>query len=871
MRTKKKKQLLHKATTFVTLFALVFTFSGFTGGGSVVASLKNIEENDTGISGLLDVELIEKRGEFEKHFINEDGSITAYSYANPIHYQDVDGNWIDIDNTLIRNDDGFRNTNNPNEIRLSAVAKDNNLVSIKQGEYEISWGIQGVRNVQGYETDKPEKTDRKDLIALVSKVAYNNVFENTTLAYTLYSYSISEDIIFDSVPSFDQVTYNIKTQNLVAVQEGNEVIFFSTIEDRKEIFRFKAPFMYDSAFALTYNITVALRVTDGGYRLTYVPDRQWLESEERVYPVTLDPTVRSWQHYNNVEDTHINTWYPNTNYVYSAWLYVGQISGWSETWIKITTMPTIPSGSTITDSRLELVHCIGTTTWGPLKIWELTSYWNSFTLTYNNQWNCSWNYLFGGIYPYWTGSAYAYSINVTNTVKKWYSGTMANWGFALAYEHTINDYNALYSSDHGSITSSYFPAISVTYNESTPPPPPPPPPYAFSVGTSYGALQGSTTVDATTAASYYALSGYDSYYSTIPTYTVLSGNFSTGKKRIQSEVLFFSGHGNFNNMSFNYDGNTNPDYKTGVFWWWDYFSPEGYSYVGINGNMANARLVTFAGCLTAEGSDNITKRAVDQGAKVAVGWTTTTWAPSHTPWLERYNDMLSQGKSVNYAIAYANLFTYLPGTGVKNAKVYGNGNLGITSSYYRAGNTFDEEDSLKEVFFSQNIPLSTQDTLEIEEVTSVMRASIGDFCLEDYAVSFHKVCDGTYWVEYRRIIGGFETNSGYCVAIIDNQIERIIDNRIAESVSMVEELENFSASLFSTDSRSNSTAASRLEAEALSKAADQTRMSDLKEIVNQRIHYYYDIETNERYILVYTDYNFDGTGALGVDLYMMKI
>jgi len=463
MRTRKKNQLLHKVTTFVTLFALVFTFSGFAGGGSLIASPIINEENDADVELLLKGELIENRGEFEKHFVNEDGTVTAYSYANPIHYQDKNGNWIDIDNTLIRNADGFTNTDNPNEIRLSAVAKDNNLVRIKQGEYELSWGIQGARNVQGYETDKPEKTDKKDLVTLVSKVAYDNVFENTSLAYTLYSYSISEDLIFYSVPSFDQVTYNIGTQNLSAAQEGNEIIFFSTIEEGKEIFRFKAPFMYDSAFALTYNITVALQVTDGGHRLTYMLDRQWLESEERVYPVTLDPTERSWQHYNNVEDTHFNTWYPNSNYVYSPWLFVGQINGWSETWLKITTMPPIPAGSTIIDSRLEMVHCIGTTTWGPLNIWELTSYWNSFTLTYNNQWSCSWNYLYGGIGSYWTGSAFAYSIDVTNTVKKWYNGTMANWGFALAYQYSVNDYNALYSSDHGSIYSSYLPAISVTY------------------------------------------------------------------------------------------------------------------------------------------------------------------------------------------------------------------------------------------------------------------------------------------------------------------------------------------------------------------------------------------------------------------------
>ena len=78
---------------------------------------------------------------------------------------------------------------------------------------------------------------------------------------------------------------------------------------------------------------------------------------------------------------------------------------------------------------------------------------------------------------------------------------------------------------------------------------------AFSVGTDYGLLEVDTSGDATTACDLYAIAGYSSYYSTQPTVSVMRGSFSNGIKRIQSDILFFSGHGSYTHMAFNYNGN----------------------------------------------------------------------------------------------------------------------------------------------------------------------------------------------------------------------------------------------------------------------------------------------------------------------------
>ena len=48
-------------------------------------------------------EVEDLREEDTKHFRLSDGSFIAVSYGMPVHYEDEDGNWEDIDNTIVQN------------------------------------------------------------------------------------------------------------------------------------------------------------------------------------------------------------------------------------------------------------------------------------------------------------------------------------------------------------------------------------------------------------------------------------------------------------------------------------------------------------------------------------------------------------------------------------------------------------------------------------------------------------------------------------------------------------------------------------------------------------------------------------------------
>jgi len=410
-------------------------------------------------------EIISERDEYTKKYTNDDGSTTAEVYAFPIHYKDENGNWKDINNLLKLNDNYYTNEDNPLKIILSKSSSDEKIVSIIDGDYEMSWNIVNIMTVDAKinNTSKNSNLDK-----LTSEATYSNVFKNTSLKYTLSSYSLMEETIFTDVPEYENIIYNVKCKNLKAKLVNKEIIFYSNDANEKEIFKFSTPYMYDSATKpqIDMNIEVSLEESSDGYIVTHKLDMDWLKSKDRIYPVILDPTVTSYQHYSNIEDTHTNSNNPNTNYVNNPYLQIGKINGDNYIYVKITNLPNIPAGATINNASLGLYLNYGSSTWGALSIYELRNQMDSYGLTWNNQWTLVNNsgYLSSGIYPSYTGGYYKYNIDVTSTYQKWYNGQLGNYGFMLRYQDlNYNDCNWIYSSDNLGIGSTYLPAITVNY------------------------------------------------------------------------------------------------------------------------------------------------------------------------------------------------------------------------------------------------------------------------------------------------------------------------------------------------------------------------------------------------------------------------
>ncbi len=373
---------------------------------------------------------------------------------------------------------------------------------------------------------------------------------------------------------------------------------------------------------------------------------------------------------------------------------------------------------------------------------------------------------------------------------------------------------------------------------------------AFSVGTNYDYIVN-TSSDAKKACDSYALAGYSSYYSTQPTIDILKGTFKNGTKRMQSDILFFSGHGNNECMAFNYL-EKNGKYKTGVYYKGDYNSSSGYQYVGINNNMSHVKLVTYAGCETASNNyNNITYASTNQGATCAVGWTTNVGASSHSNWLERYNDKLASGESVISAVGYANSFTYLDNN-VKNARIAGKLNLTIKNSKSKSITTYKEK--LKYIPLSENINVINNDEIDTTSISKIIREYNYNYDERNFKIEIHKITDKwDFTIDFIETFNGIETNSGYTAIINDGNLESIADNY---------------QNTLNTQSISPYTKIPVLSKDTLNRIFKTAQNKALEigagEIINQTEKYYYDYNTKTLKLIVYTEYYFDNTKTKGV-------
>ena len=177
-----------------------------------------------------------KRGEYERHYLTEDGSYVGISYSDPVNYLTEDGKWEAVDNSLSENIfTGNLSTNNDKfKVKFANKANHDKLVSVKTDSYDISWGITVSGDGENYtELDKVKVTadtkntnslpktvsEASSLGAAVSTATYENVFGDAL------------DILAEAAESAATATLevfpksNIDEQWVVGGTDADKVVF----------------------------------------------------------------------------------------------------------------------------------------------------------------------------------------------------------------------------------------------------------------------------------------------------------------------------------------------------------------------------------------------------------------------------------------------------------------------------------------------------------------------------------------------------------------------------------------------------------------------------------------------------------------------
>jgi len=370
-------------------------------------------------------ELVNLRKSNEKHFLNEDGTIQALIYDEDIHCL-KDAVYEEINNTLVENNDRLCNQMNDIEVSFSKCS-DENLVTFQKDSHYIKMNIVGSNQVFNKELKKDNKIRKK------GSISYLNIFDNIDLNYKILPNKIKENIIINDKSAIqDKITFHIET-DLELILEDNKILSNSDLLIDKS-------FMVDSNNIVNDNLHYELNKEDNCYELILYLDKKWLESKDRKYPVYIDPTITSKDC--SLVDTYISSKNPNTNYGNETSLKVGRVASDDEYYSLIKCgLPTIGTGSTVIDAKLLVCQLPiqkpeGTYYYPIITAHQITSDWNETEVTWNNmhdKFNKKVeNYIGAGMDIFYepnNTASYTF-FNITNIVKRWYSG-VPNYGVLL--------------------------------------------------------------------------------------------------------------------------------------------------------------------------------------------------------------------------------------------------------------------------------------------------------------------------------------------------------------------------------------------------------------------------------------------------------
>ena len=477
----KRNKAFTKSISFVLSLVLVFYVIPSTIYAQVAKSFNkaNAETTDTAIAmpnyeytdseSVLDAvlfEAIELREENVKHFRLSDGRYIAAQYDYPVHELDENGKWQDIDNALSENGSEFSNSNA--KIKFAKkITGNSDLFTLHDGNTKITMSLIGaekgtvgvVNNNADAESDT-ELQKMMNLEKLSSKILYKDIFDGIDIEYVIHSVNVKENIIVKEKKDAYSYSFELKLNGLTPVltESGDIELYDSGTNTVKYVI--PSPVVYDSIGIHAPNNSSSYTLTHKNgnkYTLTVTVDSSWMNSDERVFPVTVDPTVKD--HNSLVDDTYIDSSSPTSSFSSSQYLCVanGKQSYW-----RSSDLPKVSVGAKILEAEIGFMTTEQVTAGSYVGIYEVVGYWNT-SLTWNKYSSTT----AGALSEYPNDyckidNAGTYYFDVTEIVSKWYlgddGGYIDQYGLALA---AIPGYNA--NVQFNSNDSNVKPTLFITY------------------------------------------------------------------------------------------------------------------------------------------------------------------------------------------------------------------------------------------------------------------------------------------------------------------------------------------------------------------------------------------------------------------------
>jgi len=389
------------------------------------------------------LELTSKRTPFSTRFLNPDGSFTEEIFLDQQFYQDPsDKKWKKIDNNLKvskKKLGKFENTSNDVNTLFAQQSSNGELVTVEKGGKSVSFLPLKANKVQGIIKD--------------NEVTFKGILKDVDFRYSVQGSAVKEDIILHQYQNQNTFTFELKVKGVTPYKEKNGTIVFKDSKGKTAWF-FENPYMTDAKGNYSEKVSLELREENGKVYVDVLADKGFLENPETEYPVTIDPTIDSW---NVLRDNFVASSFPDSTFSSNTYMHTGYNSYFGTTRALLRFyLPSLPSDSVIDSATFNAYQTRNDGQLVSVDLHRITSDWPS-SITWNTQpatvstkestvTSSSYN-------DYW-------SWDITKLAKDWYNGVQANYGLTLKQQNeTTSPYRTFTSVNNGNNT----PRLSVNY------------------------------------------------------------------------------------------------------------------------------------------------------------------------------------------------------------------------------------------------------------------------------------------------------------------------------------------------------------------------------------------------------------------------
>lgn len=222
-----------------------------------------------------------------------DGQLATRTYSHAVNFKDSSGDWSAIDTRLVPDAGGVTNSDGPFDANFADSSTDPALATLSAGNRSVGFGLDGAEAPSGGVV-APAAVDGSVTGAARDSITYADALPGVDVTYKVLASGVKEDLVLDQPleagikPEF---RFSISTDGLSPViQEDGSVDFVDG--PGKVAFSIPVGLAFDAVGQST-PVHYELANLAGTAKATLIVSvaAEWLNSTDRTYPVTIDPTV----------------------------------------------------------------------------------------------------------------------------------------------------------------------------------------------------------------------------------------------------------------------------------------------------------------------------------------------------------------------------------------------------------------------------------------------------------------------------------------------------------------------------------------------------------------------------------------------------